>query len=326
MFLCGAILASIPSLTVRYRSIGCLVFLSLVLTACQSARPGMAGTSATMPYLSKRVFQPDPNDTIIDLMSLRTKMRTYAKAIPEPIGLYFEYLPSGASIGIHDTTPFVEASLLKVPVAIKAYQLKNEGLLSFDETMRMEQADIDRNFGTLWQRGVGTEITVREVLRLMLQESDNTATLMLGRKLSSVRPGYVNQVFDNLDIPKEIGTEGIEVSAKNYTSVLRSLYLASSLPKADAQDLLALLTKTKFSDKLPAGVPADVPVAHKVGIFEKEGFTTYSDCGIVYLPKRPYTLCVFVHAPEKKATRSIREFSRMAYDFISQTKATSYDR
>jgi len=307
-----------------YRWLLLLLAIALV-TSCDGAGDRVLDDAEKMPLLSKRIFVPDPNDTIIDLMPLRLAMRAYAKTIPEPLGLYFEYLPSGASIGINDTTAFIEASLLKVPVAIKAYQLENEGLFSMEDTIRMEERDIDRNYGTLWQRGVGTELTVREVIRLMLQESDNTAAQMLGRKLGSVRPGFVNEVFDNLDIPKEVSTEGVLVSAKNYVSILRSLYLASSLPKADAQDILMLLAETRFQDKLPFGIPQDVPVAHKVGVYDKEGFTTYSDCGIVYVPKRPYALCIFVHAPEEHATRYIQDFSHMTYTFISQAKTVLYD-
>ncbi len=310
---------------IRRTLLGCLALLALTLIGCQLKETCLSGDPAKMPYISKRVFIPDPNDTIIDLMPLRTQIREYAKKLPEPVGLYFEYLPSGASIGINDTTAFIEASLLKVPVAIKTYQLKNDGLLSLDDTITMVESDIDKNFGTLWQRGVGTKLTVREVLRSMLQESDNTAAQMLGRKLGSVRPGFVNEVFDNLDVPKELSDEGVLVSAKNYTSILRSLYLASALPKADAQELLDLLTRTKFYDKIPAGVPPDIPVAHKVGVYDKEGYVTYSDCGIVYVPKRPYSLCVFAHASEERATQYIRDFSRMAYDFIAQAEAVRYD-
>lgn len=309
----------------RCRPFGFLIAASLLLVSCGETRQFAAKESATMPFVSKRAFLPDPNDTIIDLMPLRTQMRAYAKTIPEPIGLYFEYLPSGASIGINDQVAFIEASLLKVPVAIKAYQLKNEGLFSLDDTMRMQKEDIDRNFGTLWERGVGTELSIRDIIRLMLQESDNTAAQMLGRKLGAVRPGFVNEVFDNLDIPKEVGTEGVLISAKNYTSILRSLYLASSLPKKDSQELLDLLTQTKYLDKIPSGVPPDVPVAHKVGMYDKENFTTYSDCGIVYVPKRPYSLCIFTHATDEQATKYMRDFSRMTFEYISGAQTVSYD-
>ncbi len=275
-----------------------------------------------MPYLSPRIFLPDQNDTIVDLTPLRMQMRAYEKTIAEPTGVYFEYLPSGSSISIDEDALFIEASLLKVPVAIETYKLKDEGFLSMDDTIQLEQGDKDPNFGSLWKRDVGTVLTVRDVVREMLQESDNTALQMLGRKLESVRPGFVNEVFDDLDIPKAMSAQGVMISAKNYVSILRSLYLASSLPKQDAQEVLAMLTETIFSDKLPAGVPADIPVAHKIGVFEKEGYSTYADCGIVYVPRRPYALCMFVLGSNDHATQYMQNFSRMAYDYIAQAKAS----
>lgn len=304
--------------------IGILASLSFVAVGCQ--RSGMQSSDpASMPLLSRRIFAPDPNDTIIDLTQLRSQMKTYAASLQEPFGLYFEYLPSGSAIGINSQTSFIEASLLKLPVVIKAYQLKEEGLLSFDEKLSMTQDDINPSFGSLWQRGVGTELPVREIIRLTLEESDNTALQMLGRKLSSVRPGYVNEVFDNLDIPKELGPEGVMVSAHNYTSILRSLYLSASLSKTDSQEILSMLTETKFSDELPAGVPAGIKVAHKIGVYDKDGVTTYSDCGIIYIPKRPYSLCVLVRGSQDRARAIIQDFSRMAYGFISNAKAVSYN-
>lgn len=305
--------------------IGCLLLL-LLLTACQSCVDHLEERKA-MPLLSPRIFAPDPHDTIVDLMPLRTQLKNYEGSIPEPHGIYFEYLPSGASIGLNERESFIEASLLKVPVVIKAYQLKNEGLLSLDDVMTMEQADIDRNFGSLWERGVGTSMTLREVIRSILQESDNTALQMLGRKMGTVRPGFVNEVFDVLDIPKEVNAEaGVVISPKNYTSILRSLYLAASLPKKDAQEVLGILTETKFNTQIPAGVPPGISVAHKVGVYTKSAETaTFSDCGIVYVPRRPYALCMMIRGSEEHATRHMQDISRMIYAFISHTKATTYD-
>ena len=306
------------------RFFGCLAFLACALTACNSSEITMSKADE-LPYLSKRIFLPDPNDTIIDLMPLRKEMAAYAETIPEPFGLHFEYLPSGSSIGINDRASFIEASLLKVPVTIKLYQLKNEGLLSLNDVVRLEEEDMDPTFGALWQRGVGAELTVRELVHLMLQDSDNTALQMLGRKMASVRPGFVNEIFDNLDIPKESGEHGVVISAKSYTSILRSLYLSAALPKKDANEILGILTETSFSDMLPAGLPADVPVAHKVGIYQKENFFTYGDCGIVFIPRRPYSLCIFVHGSQEHAKRYMKDFSRMAYEFISRAESRTYE-
>ncbi len=302
------------------------LFASTLLSGCLSLHSSEYAESAKMPLLSKRIFHPDPNDTIVNLMPLRTRMRAYAKTIPEPFGLYFEYLPSGASIGINEQASFIEASLLKVPIVMKAYQLKNDGLLSFDDVVGMEEADIDRDFGTFWQQGVGTNASIRSLIDRTLQQSDNTALQMLGRTMRRIRPGFADEIFDQLDIPKEVGDHGVMVSAKNYTSILRSLYLAASLPKHDAQEILKLLTETDFNDMLPAGVPDDVPVAHKVGVYGKEPFTTFGDCGIVYIPRRPYALCMFVHASEDRARTYMREFSRMTYEYISTANTHTYEK
>src|SRR5581483_1223025 len=98
---------------------------------------------------------------------------------------------------------FIAASLLKVPLAIKIYELKNEGRFSLNDTVTIEPSDLDKKFGTLWQKGAGTKLTIREAVEHMVQESDDTAVHVLTRKIESARPSAMDEVFDDLDIPKE---------------------------------------------------------------------------------------------------------------------------
>src|SRR3989338_211964 len=54
------------------------------------------------PFLSKRIFAENQNDILINFIPLREAMRTYMDKLGEAAGVYFEYLPSGNSIGIND--------------------------------------------------------------------------------------------------------------------------------------------------------------------------------------------------------------------------------
>src|SRR5205814_1683880 len=116
--------------------------------------------------------------------TLREQLRTYKANVADPLGIYFQYLPSGSYIGIDSDTPFIGASLLKVPIAMATYDLIQQGVVGPDDVIQIEEGDIDKGYGTLWQRGVGTELTLQETVRIMLEESDNTARAMLIRVLS----------------------------------------------------------------------------------------------------------------------------------------------
>jgi hypothetical protein len=69
-----------------------------------------------------------------------------------------------------------------------------------------------------------------------------------------------------------------------------------------------LLLAICFGIGLPDGVPSNVKVAHKIG----ESLETYSDCGIVYYPGRPYSLCLMIKLPPQ-AEPVIRDLSRLTY-------------
>lgn len=157
-----------------------------------------------------------------------------------------------------------------------------------DPTITLTKDMLDDRFGNLYRKGAGYKLKASEAVRLAIVESDNTAVKSLVPMISKED---FDAVYEGLDINLDIDHQGALLSAKSYSSILKALYLAAVLNKDDSEHILDLLTKTKFPDKLVAGVNPSVPVAHKIGDFatdkQNEG---YRDCGIVYVPRRPYEL------------------------------------
>lgn len=58
--------------------------------------------SEQYPLLAKRIFVTNQNDLLINFVGLRQQLRQYVEAQPEQLGVYFEYLPSGVSIGLNE--------------------------------------------------------------------------------------------------------------------------------------------------------------------------------------------------------------------------------
>jgi beta-lactamase class A len=92
------------------------------------------------------------------------------------------------------------------------------------------------------------------------------------------------------------------------------LYLACFVNKDHSQQILRDLTQTPFSDRISDGVPKDVLVAHKIGVY---GDQADSDCGIVYLPDRHYLLCIMFALPPAQANQHMATVSKLVYDFVS---------
>lgn len=273
----------------------------------------------TFPLLSPRVFIENPNDILINFMELRTKLRTYTDSVKNPLGIYFEYLPSGVSIGINEKESFVLASLLKVPLVMGVYKNIEDGSIKKSDMKTIEEKHLDPYFGVLWKKGPGTKLSIEDLIRYTLTQSDNTAQRMLFTTLSDKN---VEDVFDSLDIPRELtGTQPV-VSAKNYSSILRSLYLSSYLHEENSQEMLTLLTQSPFSDKIVAGVPANITVAHKIGVHlgGEKNKEIYTDCGIVYIPERPYIICIMTKSDEPSARTVMKNLSKIIYDYVSSAQ------
>jgi len=314
----------------QFRAVHLLLALSIALNVwfsikLQSKRgEGQQNTQdpqKAYPYLSARILAENKNDTFVGFMPLREQLRKYVSENgPETIRFYFEYLPSGSSIGINEKEEFPLASLFKVPIVIGAYELIESGKITSDTIVTIRESDLDMTSGRLWEKGAGTKLTVKEAIDLTLIESDNTAVHVLYNLLP---PEKIIDLFQDLDVQIGQAEDGFVYaigSAKSYSSILRALYLSIFLTKDHSNEILEMLTRTKFNDRLQGGIPNDIKVAHKIGDYKRNdtGGFVFSDCGIVYVPKRPYILCIMGQGSEEEAKEHISFLSRMVYGYISQ--------
>lgn len=301
--------------------------ISLVIIAGLSFRLARPGTPP-YPYIAKRLFVQQPNDVIINFTDLRAQIQQYVTAAPENIGVYFEYLPTNVSVNVNGNSEFYRASLVKLPVIMRTYKYVEDGKLSLDDMLTVEQKQLNNEYGTLWKRGVGTQISVRDLIRLILTESDNTAfnvlyekvNVQLGNDLPSGDTS-ADDIYDYLDIPREADGITPMISPRNYTSILKSLYFSAYLSYKHSNDILTTMTLPHTENWLRSGVRSGIPVADKIGLYnaDQENLHVYSDCGIVFYPERAYSLCVMVHSADNtKSIAHIQQISKMVFDFIDQ--------
>lgn len=268
------------------------------------------------PFLSETLFHKKSTDLIINFTQLREVMNQHYNDAKVPVGVYFEYLPTGASVGVNDKLEVEIGSLAKVPAVMAIYEQIENGSLMSDDKVTVQENNLDSFFGDLWKKGAGTVLTVDEAVQLTLKKSDNTAASTL---TSSLPKGALEGVFSQLDLPKTKTGPFPVMSPKSYASVFRNLYLSTFLSAESSNKILEMLSETDFIDKIPSGVSGTVKVSHKIGVFKIEGSPNiYSDCGIVYVPNRPYVLCIMVAADEEVARNEMNAYSKMIYSYVSQ--------
>lgn len=270
------------------------------------------------PFLAKRILNENFNDILVNFLDLRTDLRSTVEPFGQTFSFYFEYLPTGTSVGVNEKEEFYAASLFKLPVIMSYFRQQERLKERSDPVLTIQEEDIDKEFGDLWKKGTGYKLKMSEAIKLAISDSDNTAIRLV---VPQITENDFEHVYQALDIDLRRDNDGARLTTKGYASILKALYFSSVLEKEDSQEILDLLTKTKFIDKLPAGVPENIAVAHKIGVYNKNGENeAYMDCGIVYVPNRPYALCMLSISDEDTARERMRLISQKIYNYVSTKK------
>ena len=229
-------------------------------------------------------------------------------------GIYFEDLTSGAWIGIDEKDQYLPMSLLKVPTMVAVLKKAENGDISLDQIVTLQEEDLNGVSGSLAFKGAGYNITIRELLKIMIKESDNTALLTFNRRV--LLPQEIEEAKIALGI-RTYDESDEAITPKGYSNILRSLYLSTYLRRPFSQIALSIMSETDYNAQIPAGLPEGVKVAHKVGFDANGGL--YHDCGIVYMPNKPYILCVMSKNTDYlQANNAISEISQKTFEYVKK--------
>lgn len=278
--------------------------------------PGLPQSREDYPLLAPRIFLANPNDPLINFTALRLQLRTYLVENNLKGSLYFEYLPTGTNVRVDDDSQEAAASLMKIPAVMELYKAAELGRIDLDTPYPLQEEWLDDRFGSLYTKGAGYTLTLREAAQIALKESDNTAINMI-IALSRDQLNPTENVLTFLDVdflrPDE---DRLTISARSYSSFLKCLYFSCYLNLENSNEILTLLNNTTFNNRLRAGVPPEVTMSHKIGTFSD---SVMSDCGIIYEPKRPYILCIMLEVPDDQSSNEhFSKMSKMTYDFVHQ--------
>jgi beta-lactamase class A len=281
----------------------------------QSTPDDIAKRASSYPLLAKRIFMDNPNDILINFVPLRKSLeQRFTELQGVKYSFYFEYLPDGTAIRQGADQQLVAASLIKVPLVMNLYRAAELGRIDLDKSVTITKEELDDAYGTLWQKGAGTTLTLRRAAQYTLEDSDNTASHLIFDHMQGVL-AYEDQSLARLDVDQNLEDGQAVITARSYSSVLKSLYFASYLDKTHSQELLGYLAQSTATNRLTKHLPKGIKVAHKIGVYNTSW--AESDCGVIYLPNRPYIVCVMVGLPEDQADAFIAEVSREIYAFVS---------
>jgi len=229
-------------------------------------------------------------------------------------------LQNGAEASVDADRAVVAASLFKLPILVEVLAAEDAGQLDPDQQLLIRPEDWTDGSGVLQAR-VGDRVSVRELTRLMIQESDNIAALVL---LDAVGVPAVNAMAERLGLHAtrlvdHRAGDGASESAEHTTSAADMARLLVGLATGQvvnphvSEAALGLLELKQATTWLGDDLPFWAKVAHKWGDLPQ----TRNDVGIVFTPRGSYVVAVLTQdgMPDEAAS-IIARASRVTYDYL----------
>lgn len=170
----------------------------------------------------------DQSSYILHYQDLREVLESEIKKInaEENVAYFIQDLKTGSWIGKDEKEGFTPASLLKVPIMLAILKKVEREELTLDNKLVIREEDIDLTYPTPYEKKAGVEVTVEELLKCMVTNSDNTAKNTLIRQLFAYE---VNDVFKHLGIsnPYLPGAEQNKVSPRGYSRLFKAMYYST---------------------------------------------------------------------------------------------------
>lgn len=277
-------------------------------------------------YISPLLKCADSQINVSKITNLEKDMRAFitkeiGQGSVEEIAVYFHNLSDDSWISINRDFKFSPASLLKVPLMITYLKLAEYDSSILQKKLKVKFFDFQtalQNIQPAKSVENNKEYTVEELLQYAINYSDNQAANTL---IYHLDPNFMNQVYTDLGLSVP-GSESLEnfMTVREYSSFFEILYNASYLDELMSEKALEILTKSTFTQGLNKGLPENVMVAHKFGERIVGTDRQLHDCGIIYMEKNPYLLCIMT----KARLSSSSDFSELEH-IISTISEKTYN-
>lgn len=253
------------------------------------------------------------------------------------VGVYLKDLLDERTVAWNADTVFHAASTMKVPVMIEVFRAFEDGRLTRDARLTLQNrfASIadgspytldpgDDSDSAMYAR-LGTEVPVRDLVERMITRSSNLATNAVIALVGATQAQATARSLGATTMLVRRGVEDDKAFAQglNNTTTARDLGVlleAIALDRAASPDgtreMLAILERQEFNDEIPAGLPSGTRVAHKTGQITG----VLHDAAIVFPPdgRAPFILVVLTRGvPDEAVARGIiRDVAGYAWEAL----------
>lgn len=275
------------------------------------------------------------------LRETQDQIKQIATTAKGHVGVSGMLLETGAKVALNPHDHFPMQSVYKLPIGMAVMHQVDVGKLTLDQKVTVTKSDFVRagqHSPIRDQHPNGAELTVNELLRFAISESDGTASDVLIRLAGGAEAvqAYLSEVKISemvvANTEKEIGQDW-QTQYRNWASpeaavdLLRALHERRGLSEG-SQTLLVkfMIESTPGAKRLKGLLPPGTVVAHKTGTSgSQKGITAATnDVGIITLPNgRHLAIAVFVSdSAADEATREgvIAKIAKAVFDSVSSDR------
>ncbi len=239
---------------------------------------------------------------------------------------YFEDIDSGYTYSLNEKTAMPSASCIKIPIAMSLLKEVESNSISLDQKFFIGKQDMVGGSGIIHEFDEKV-YTLRELLTVMLIQSDNTATNKIIDVLGMAK---VNSTIKELKLRetvlkrKMMDFEARKNGIENYSSsldlarCLKMLYQASYLNKEYSDLVIDILRKSQSREKIPFYIPERVwsKIGNKSGSLDG----IENDAALMNLDKGNFVLVTMSKALPNNVYGivTISRLGKMMWDIIDR--------
>jgi beta-lactamase class A len=248
--------------------------------------------------------------------ALRVQLRQLAADAGAEVGVAARTLDGGDQLLLNADEVFHAASTMKVPVMVELFRQAAAGELSLDDPVQVTNQfaslvdgspytlSIDDDSDRDIYDAMGGTRSLRQLCEAMIVVSSNLATNLLIERLgvARIRATVTALGAEGLEVRRGVEDSKAFRQGLNNTTTARGLLVlleaiahGRAVSPEASREMVGILTRQRFTDAIPAGLPDGIEVAHKTGSITR----IHHDAAIVYAP-RPYVLVVLVRGVDDK--------------------------
>lgn len=255
--------------------LGAIIFAGVLLKIF----PDKQSTAFIISPLAAATTQASDFINSIAGLGLKDVVEKSLKGTRGTYGIVIKNLRTGETYMQNENKSFESASLYKLWVMAKTYDLVDKGDLKHDQTLSKGIPELNRIFqidedSAELKEGTITQ-TINVALEQMITISSNYSALLLSQKIGISKIGSFISALGLSN--SKMGSPPM-TTPTDIALFYQMLYDGKIVNEASSQKMMELLERQELNDRIPKFLPVGTKIAHKTG--ELDGYK--HDAGIIF--------------------------------------------